>query len=369
MNVIATAHTIAINTSLRLRVDVASGRGLVRVSADIVAAPSGLGLRRESSAAGRAFASPIARVAFRSGMSLADPLPGRELAAFVTAVESGTIQGAADSLQLTQSAATKRLQALEQRVGRSLLQRGPAGVRPTPDGLVLYPLAREALAALARAEAALSSPHELPVLRLHASRTIGETLLPEWLAAFRGASPRCHVAATVTNSEEVIRTVREGGCDVGFVEGPPTRTRGLAELVVAHDEIVAVVAAGHPWARGSSVPVRALGSQPYFTREEGSGTRAVVADALLAAGVELRPEMELASAEALKRAVLTGGFALISERTVAAEITAGTLVAIPVAHADLHRSLRAVRRTRPALQGPARAFWNWLARALAPDQT
>jgi DNA-binding transcriptional LysR family regulator len=255
------------------------------------------------------------------------------------------------------------------RVGRPLLQRGPTGVQPTPDGLVLYPLAREALAVLARAEAALRSPHDLPLLRLHASRTIGETLLPEWLAAFRRDSPRCHVAATVTNSEEVIRTVREGGCDIGFVEGPPTRTRGLAELVVAHDEIVAVVAADHPWARRSSVPVRALAGQPYFTREEGSGTRAVVTGALAADGVELQPEMELASAEALKRAVMTGGFALISERTVATEITAGTLVAIPVSHAHLHRSLRAVRRARPALQGPARAFWNWLARTVTPTLT
>ncbi len=298
-------------------------------------------------------------------MSLADPLPGRELAAFVTAVESGTVQGAADSLQLTQSAATKRVQALEQRLGRALLDRGPTGVQPTPDGRVLYPLAREALAVLARAEAALRSPHELPLLRLHASRTIGEALLPEWLAAFRSAGPRCRVAATVTNTDEVIRAVRDGNCDIGFVEGPPARARGLTELVVAQDEIVAVVAAGHPWSRRPSVPARALGSEPFFTREEGSGTRAVVAEALAAAGVALQPEMELASAEALKRAVLAGGFALISERAVTTEITAGTLVAVPVAGVELHRSLRAVRRTRPALQGPARAFWSWLGRAVA----
>ena len=64
-------------------------------------------------------------------MSLGDPLSGRELAAFVTAVESGTVQGAADALALTQSAATKRLQALERRVGYPLLERTAQGVRAT----------------------------------------------------------------------------------------------------------------------------------------------------------------------------------------------------------------------------------------------
>ena len=76
-------------------------------------------------------------------MPLGDPLSGRELAAFVTAVERGTVQGAADALALTQSAATKRLLALERRVGRPLLERTAQGVRVTEAGAVLYPLARE----------------------------------------------------------------------------------------------------------------------------------------------------------------------------------------------------------------------------------
>ena len=64
-------------------------------------------------------------------MSFGDPLSGRELAAFVLAVETGTVQGAADALALTQSAATKRLLALERRVGRPLLERTAQGVRVT----------------------------------------------------------------------------------------------------------------------------------------------------------------------------------------------------------------------------------------------
>jgi DNA-binding transcriptional LysR family regulator len=300
-------------------------------------------------------------------MSLADPLAGGELAAFVTAVESGTVQGAADALQLTQSAATKRIQALERRVGRPLLERRARGVTPTAAGGVLYPLAREALAALARAEIALHAPGGTAVpLRIHASRTIGETLLPEWLASFRPVAPASLVSVVITNSEEVLRAVREGACEVGFVEGPPQGARGLEELVVAHDEIRAVVAADHPWARRRSVSLTALAREPFLAREPGSGTRAVAVATLAAAGVELHPTLEVSSAEGLKRAVLGGGFTLLSERVVATEIAAGTLAAVPVTGVELHRSLRAVRRRRPAPTGVARSFWEWLGRVDAP---
>jgi DNA-binding transcriptional LysR family regulator len=299
-------------------------------------------------------------------MSLADPLPGRDLAAFVTAVESGTVQGAADALQLTQSAATKRLQALERRVGCALLERGAHGLRPTAAGGVLYPLAREALTVLERAEAAVTSPDDAPLLRIHASRTIGVTLLPEWLASFRVSAPPCRVTATITNSEEVVHAVREGAAEIGFVEGPAASMAGLRELVVAHDEIRVVVASNHPWARRRAVALEALTAEPYLAREAGSGTRAVAKAMLTDAGVKLQPTLDVSSAEALKNAVLAGGFTLLSERVVAGEIAAGTLAAMPIAGVDLHRSLRAVRRARPAPQGPARAFWLWLGRTLAP---
>jgi DNA-binding transcriptional LysR family regulator len=300
-------------------------------------------------------------------MSLGDPLPGRDLAAFVTAVETGTVQGAADALALTQSAATKRLQALERRVGRTLLERGAYGVRPTAAGSVLYPLAREALAVLERAEAALRSPDSAPQLRIHASRTIGELLLPQWLASFRASAPPCQVSVAVTNSEEVAHAVRDGVAEIGFAEGPAGSIHGLRELILAHDEIRVVVAAAHPWAHRRSVAVKDLDSEPFLARETGSGTRAVVSAALAQVGVELRPALELSSTEGLKRAVLAGGFALLSERVVAADTDAGVLVALPVSGVQLRRSLRAVRRTRPALQGPARAFWRWLERTIAPQ--
>ena len=173
------------------------------------------------------------------------------------------------------------------------------------------------------------------------------------------------MSVLITNSEEVLRAVRDGACECGFVEGPPQGARGLEELVVAHDEIRAVVAADHPWARRRSVSLAALAREPFLAREPGSGTRAVAVQTLAAAGVALHPTLEVSSAEGLKRAVLGGGFTLLSERVVAAEIAAGTLAAIPVAGVELRRSLRAVRRRRPAPTGVARSFWEWLGSAAA----
>lgn len=295
-------------------------------------------------------------------MSLAEPLPGRELAAFVTAVETGTVQGAADALDMTQSAATKRIQSLERRLGRPLLERGALGVTPTAAGQLLYPLAREALAALQRAEASVQAPEARPLLRIHASRTVGETLLPEWLALFRVAASPHRVSVAITNSDRVLHAVRHGECEVGFVEGLDATPAELRELVVAQDDLRVIVAPHHRWAPRRQVPAVELDQEPFLAREQGSGTRAVAMSALAAAGVQLEPALEFSSAEGIKRALAAGGFALLSERAVTNEITAGTLRAIPVAGVELHRMLRAVSRARPALNGPAAEFWSWLER-------
>ena len=298
-------------------------------------------------------------------MGLAEPLSGRELAAFVTAVETGSVQGAADALDLTQSAATKRIQSLERRLGQGLLERRADGVRPTPAGRMLYPVAREALAALQRAEATVASSAITPLLRLQASLTVGETLLPQWLAAFREVAPEVRVSVEVTNSAHVSQAVRDGEAEIGFVEGLDTTMAGLRDLTVADDQLKAVVAAGHPWAKRDLVPLSALSRERYMAREPGSGTRAVADSALAAVGVKLVPALEVSSAEGLKRAVLSDGFALLSERTIELELATGALVARPVAGVELRRSFRAVRRTRPRLEGPAARFWPWLEAAVA----
>ncbi len=297
----------------------------------------------------------------------ANPLPGTELAAFVAAVESGSIQGSADALDLTQSAATKRVQSLERRLGGELLIRGAHGTIPTELGQAIYPLAKRALEALAEVGRAADQHARAGASMLHlcASLTTGEFLVPGWLAEFRSTRPDVQAQLEVVNSSAVAKRVADGAADIGFVEGRD-QLEAFEKLTVARDRLVVVVAAGHRWARRRSVRAAELAAEPYFTRERLSGTREVVDQAMGRLGVSLRPALELASLQSLKRTIAHGGYTIISVLTIEAEQRAGTLVGIPVGDLDLGRELQAIRR--PARRRPeaAGALWDWLARRTAP---
>jgi len=296
-----------------------------------------------------------------------DPISGAELAAFVAAFEAHSVHGAADALALTQSAVTKRLQRLEQRLALRLFDRTRAGVRPTTAGQALYPDAKQALAALNRIEAT-ARDHNRGAhreLRLASSYTNGEFLVPDWVARFAHTHPGFRTQIQVINSADVLDRVRSGDASMGFVEGLDPLD-DMETQVVARDEIVAVVAADHRWATRRSVRTTELPREPYITRERGSGTRSVSDSVLAAVGVTLIPTSEFASTQAVKRTLLSGGFSLLSRLAVEAEVHAGSLAVVPVRDVDLHRELIAVYLRGAAPEGAARDFWRWLSTVVAP---
>jgi DNA-binding transcriptional LysR family regulator len=289
----------------------------------------------------------------------AEPLSGRELAAFVAAVDTGSMGAAAEALSLTQSATTKRVQRLERRLGATLLLRTSQGVRPTKAGACLYPEAREALAALTRAELTLTDNRE-EHLCLAASHTTAEFLLPQWLAAFRLVDPGVRPRVALTNSPGVLSAVRDGDAEIGFVAGVDS-LHDFQSITMTKDELVVVVAPHHRWTHIDTIDPHALISEPFFTREEQSGTRSVATEALGKLGVHLRPQLETAGTHSLKSAVINGGFTILSSLAIEEELRAGALHALTVLGADMTRDLRAVTLTTRTLSQPSLAFWHWLA--------
>lgn len=275
--------------------------------------------------------------------------------------ELGSLGQAASRHRMSQPAVSMRMSQLERRLGVVLLQRSPAGTRLTPAGERVASLARRVLSeagAMMAGVAALVA-EESSHLRVVASLTVAEHLLPGWLAALHRESPEVILAVEVTNSAKVLARVRDGRADVGFVEGHETGLDGMKTVVVRSDHLVVVVDPAHPWAeRHSPVAGTELAAAELIVREPGSGTREVLEDALGACG-GLRSRLELGSTAAILGAARRGeGPAVLSALAVAADLDTGRLVAVRTEGISLTRSLRAVWLEAQPLAPLARRLLN-----------
>ncbi|UGT93117.1 LysR family transcriptional regulator [Mycobacterium ostraviense] len=298
-------------------------------------------------------------------MPLSSRMP--ELASFeifLAIAQAGSLGGAARDLGLTQQAVSKRLAAMEAQVGVTLAARTTRGSQLTPAGVVVAEWAARLLDVAKEVDAGLGALRKegRERIKVVASQTIAEQLMPHWLLSLQDAAVRRRggsapqVILTATNSEHAIAAVRSGAADLGFVEnpGPP---KGLGSCVVGHDELVIVVPPGHKWTRRAR-PVSSgeLAQTPLVTREPRSGIRDSLTVALRQVlGDDVRqapPVLELSSAAAMRAAVLAGaGPAAMSRLAVADDLAVGRLSAVPVPELDLRRQFRAIwvgGRTPPA---------------------
>ncbi|MFB6807829.1 LysR family transcriptional regulator [Streptomyces sp. NPDC056387] len=269
----------------------------------------------------------------------------------------GSLSGAAKHVGITQPAASSRIRAMETRLGVALVDRSPRGSTLTAEGALVTDWARrvvEAAEAFDAGAQALRGRRDSR-LRVAASMTIAEYLLPGWLIALRGQRPGTAVSLHAGNSAVVAQRVLAHEADLGFVEGLSV-PEGLDSAVIAQDRLVVAVAPGHAWARRSrGVAAAELAAAPLILRERGSGTRQVLDAALAASGGLAAPLLELASTTAVKSAALSGaGPCVLSELAVGEELAARRLVEVPVTGAALGRALRAVWPSGARPAGPAR---------------
>jgi len=250
------------------------------------------------------------------------------------------------------------MRLLEGQLGLALIERSPRGSKLTPAGALVAGWAQAAVDAAESLDAGLTALRRErdSRLRIAASMTVAEYLLPAWLTALRAVDPGAVVALSAVNSAEVAQAVLADAADIGFVEGPGTPD-GLHAEPVGRDALTLVVGPSHPWARRrSGVPAAELARTALVSREAGSGTRGYLEEALRAqAGLERVPSAaELSSTTAIKAAVAAGAApAVLSSLAVAAELAAGTLRQVPVTGVNLTRTIRAVWTEGRRLTGPA----------------
>jgi DNA-binding transcriptional LysR family regulator len=267
---------------------------------------------------------------------------------------TGSLNAAARELGVTQQAISARVASLESRAGVGLLTRSAHGSTLTAAGIVVAEWADRLLRVAADVDAGIAALREdrRARVRVSASLTVAEQLLPGWLVSFHDAAARSgakpvRVVLTGATSDQVADQVRAGKADLGFVEGPRL-PGGVRSRVVAVDELCLVVAPDHPWARRTR-PVSApeLLRTALVAREPGSGTgdslTAALRTTLGAAAVQAPPVLELSTAAAVRAAVLAGvGPAVMSRLAVADDLASRRLREVKVADLELHRQLRAI---------------------------
>jgi DNA-binding transcriptional LysR family regulator len=252
-----------------------------------------------------------------------------QLRIFVGVAEREHMTKAAEALNVTQSAASAAIAALEARHDVVLFHRIGRRIELTEVGHVFLDEARAVLGRAASAELALSEFGGLKrgTLRLVASQTIAGYWLPRRLAAFRSRYPQIAIDLAIANTEQAAHSVTSGTAELGFVEGT-IEDGEISHWPVAHDQLVLVGTApvahiDNEWLSGAH----------WVMRESGSGTRSTFEEALRIRGLDpekLNIALTLPSNESVLTAVEAGaGVAALSALVVARALSTGVLYPIP----------------------------------------
>lgn len=250
---------------------------------------------------------------------------------FVAVAEREHVTAAARALNLTQSAVSNAIAALEAEHDVHLFDRVGRGVVLNQTGRTFLPEAKAVLARAAAAEAALADMSALRRGRLaiFASQTIASAWLPRRLAAFHAAYPGVELDVAIGNTREAAEAVLSGAAELGLVEGEIDQPM-LEQTVVGSDRLAVLVTPDHPWAGVRRLAAATLATQAWVLREAGSGTRSTLEAALRRAGVDpatLSIAMTLPSNEAVLAAAEAGaGATALSESVAYASVAAGRLV-------------------------------------------
>ncbi|CAI2467903.1 MULTISPECIES: DNA-binding transcriptional regulator YeiE [Serratia] len=277
----------------------------------------------------------------------------RQLEVFTEVLKSGSTTQASVVLALSQSAVSAALADLEGQLGVQLFDRVGKRLVINEHGRLLYP---KALALLEQAgEIEQLFRHDGGALRIAASSTIGNYMLPEMIARYRQDFPATPLELNVGNSQDVIGAVADFRVDLGLIEGPCH----MPELVTQpwlEDELVVFAAPDNPLA-GQPLTLAMLANAPWILRERGSGTREVLDHLLLAHLPHFQLVMELGNSEAIKHAVRHGiGISCLSRRVIGEQLASGVLVELQLPLPPLMRTLYLIHHRQKHISNALQRF-------------
>jgi DNA-binding transcriptional LysR family regulator len=264
---------------------------------------------------------------------------------FVTVVELKHFSKAAKVLNLSQPNVSLHIRNLESELETTLFIRSPKQVKVTAAGEMFYIKARQMLSLFEEAKQEIADQQHIVqgTIKIGASFTIGEYILPRVLAEYANDHPKVNVEVMVGNTEEVMEKTRTNELDISLIEGEVSEQE-VEAVPFMDDEMIIIASSSHPLAQVSVVTPDLLQNQVWILRESGSGTRAFSNQLIQHLELQMKRSFVFSSSQGIKEAVSAGlGIAMISRLTVRKELELGELKEIDIANQRFTRKLSIIK--------------------------
>jgi len=266
---------------------------------------------------------------------------------FRTVARQLSFTAAARLLYISQPAATKHIRELEKQIQRPLFNRMGRRISLRTEGELLLDYTNKILDLYEALEVAVQDLQNVEAgeIRLGGSTTIAQYILPALLAKFRKRYGQIKIALQNANTETIEHFVSSRKIDLGLIEGP-ARNPLLHYEPFVRDEIVLVTRFNNETLATETLTSEQLRTLPLVLREEGSGTRAVLLEALAGKGISLKDlniEMELGNTESIKSYLRSSdACAFLSVHTVLPELRSRQFSILDLADLEINRILQFV---------------------------
>ena len=261
----------------------------------------------------------------------------RQLEVFLATARYENVTRAAETLAMSQSAASGSLKELERQFDMKLFDRLGKRLQLSELGQQLRPQVESLLEQARSLEQALTGEDVVGQLEIGATLTIGNYIAVNMIADFRQKNARSDIILRVANTETIAKQVAGFELDMGLIEGELQHP----DLDIVHwrrDELVVFAAPNHPLSTSTALSDQDLLTLPWIVREPGSGTRQAFDRAMQGILTDLHIGMELQHTEGIKRAVEAGlGVGCLSQICVAEAFKRGSLVPLKVPGRDFRR--------------------------------
>ena len=281
----------------------------------------------------------------------------RHMKIFLTVYQTQNMTHAADILHMTQPAVTRAIKEIETYYGVCLFERMNKRLFVTESGKYLYSQALHLVDTFESIEKGMRNWDTFGILRIGATITLGNFLLPQLIFLFQKQLPNIQVQVTIANRKKLQKMLLSNELDIALIEGGVDDPH-LRREPFGGDKLVLITPPYHPLLAKKQVSLKDLLEYPLLLREKDSSVRIFLENLFAVKGLPpLNPRWESASTQAIIRAVSYGlGISLLPEQLVGRDIAIGTISACPIKGENLARRYYLVWDTHKFLTKAAKQF-------------